>query len=222
MMPMPFSQAEPMLSEMFCAIQSEGSLAGVPAVFLVSVDGPARPVWGTKPRGAWKVDPSAALGRLLSEVRRSWYDYVVITGGEPLRVAGLPEFAAKLREFDHHVTVETSGGVYTDDFPCDLMSVNICLSSPSGKKKSANWPVFDRKILARIVERYPYQVKFYCSEVNPEWDEIKRICDECNVKRSNVFLIPTAASGKNLAAQLEWMEELSRVNGYRLSPRLIK
>ena len=53
-----------------------------------------------------------------------------------------------------------------------------------------------------------------------EWEETKGIVRECGVKRSDVFLIPTATKGKNFAAQMEWLEELSRVQGYRLSPRL--
>lgn len=210
----------PVLSETFCAIQGEGSLAGVPAVFLVSVDGAARPVWCRKPRGAWKVDWGVSLGGLVAEVRRCWYDYAVITGGEPLRVAGLADLAAKLREFEHHVTVETSGGVFVEGFPCDLMSVNIRVAATTGKKKKKEeLPSLDMGVLRKIVEQYPHQLKFHCGAAE-EWDEIRRIVNESNTKRSNVFLIPTATKAKELAAQLEWVEELSRVQGYRFSPRL--
>lgn len=213
--------AAPVLSEVFCAIQGEGSLAGTPAVFLVSVDGAARPVWSRAPRAAWKVEWGMSMGGLVAAVRRSWYDYAVITGGEPLRVEALPELAAKLREFEHHVTVETSGGVFVEGFPCDLMSVNIRVGDAAGKKKkkAAEWPAFDMDVLRKIVEHYPHQLKFHCGAAE-EWDEIKRIAGESNVKRSNVFLIPTATKAKELAAQMEWVEELSRVQGYRLAPRM--
>lgn len=208
-----------MLTEVFCAIQGEGSLAGVPAVFLTTVDGPALPVWCRKPRGKWKPEPGMPLGGLVAAVRRCWYDYVVITGGEPVRVAGLADYASRLREFEHHVTVETYGSVFAE-FPCDLMSVNIRLGAAAGKKKkkSADWPALKMNVLRRIVEHYPHQLKFHCSDP-AETDEIKRVAAESDVKRSNVFLIPTAVKEK-LEPQMEWLEELSRVQGYRLAPRL--
>ncbi|MBL8179317.1 MAG: hypothetical protein JNK48_31860 [Bryobacterales bacterium] len=218
---MPFlPPAPPVVSKMFSAIQAEGGLAGTPAVFLVSIDGPPRPVWCRQPRAESDVQ-AATLGGILSAVRRFWSDYAVITGGEPLRLDGMADFCAKLREFEHHVTVETSGAIFVENFPCDLMSVNIRLGAPaSSKKKSAPFPAFDIAAVRQIVEHYPHQLKFYCEDSAAEWNEIKRIAAEVNVKRSNVFLLPTASKGKNLAAQLEWIEELSRVQGYRFAPRL--
>ncbi|MBS1826617.1 MAG: hypothetical protein JST93_14980 [Acidobacteria bacterium] len=217
MMPIPLP---PMLTEVFCAIQGEGSLNGVPAVFLVTRDGPPLHVWSTKERAQWTPDFNIAISALLAGVRRSWYDFAVFTGGEPLRVSGLEMLAQKLRLFDHHVTVETSGSFFAEDFPCDLMSVNITLSSaPAGKKtKKPPQPGFDMDVLRKIVAHYPHQLKFHCTDAS-EWEEIRRIAGECDVKRSNVYLIPTAAKGKELASQMEWLEELSRVQGYRFAPR---
>lgn len=211
---------QPMLSEIFCAIQGEGSLTGVPAVFVVTIDGPARPVWSCKPRANWKAPAGLQMGTLVAAVRSCWYDYVVFTGGEPLRVAGLEAYAEKLRDFDHHVTVETSGSVFAE-FPCDLMSVNIRLQSSTIKRKAKApaWPVYDMDVLRRIVEHYPHQLKFYCNDLS-ELDEIKRVADESNVKRSNVFLIPAATKAKERQAQMEWVEEFSRVQGYRFAPHL--
>ncbi len=69
------------------------------------------------------------------------------------------------------------------------------------QSSSSSWPVRRRVALTRPTE------------------EIRRIAGECDVKRSNVYLIPTAAKGKELASQMEWLEELSRVQGYRFAPR---
>lgn len=218
MMPPPLP---PMLTDSFCAIQGEGGLAGVPAVFLITQDGPPLHVWSTKPRANWVPDRSLTLGGLIAAVRSCWYDYAVFTGGEPLRVVGLELLAGKLREFEHHVTVETSATHFVENFPCDLMSVNINLApAPAAKKSKKNQPpALDMDVLKKIVEHYPHQLKFHCTDPS-EWGEIKRIAEECDVKRSKVFLIPTASKAKNLASQMEWLEELSRVQGYRLAPRL--
>ncbi|MFN7932198.1 MAG: hypothetical protein U0R19_02665 [Bryobacteraceae bacterium] len=218
MMPFP---VPPMLTEVFCALQGEGSLAGVPAVFLVTHDGPPLHVWSAKPRASWHPDRNLALGGLVAAIRRSWYDFAVITGGEPFRVPGLETLAAKLREFEHHVTVESSGSAFVEGFPCDLVSVNIDLTPAPATKKSKKppKPAFDMDVLTSIVQHYPHQLKFHCTDPS-EWEEIKRIAAECDVKRSKVFLVPTATKAKDLAAQMEWLEELSRVQGYRLAPRI--
>ena len=222
-MPM-FMMPQPRLfAEVFCAIQGEGSLAGVPAVFLIADDAPLRPMWCREQRGKWKPDEGLALGSLVAAVRRCWYDYAVIAGGEPLTLPELDKITDRLRRFDHHVTVETPATVYAE-MPCDLMSISIELGTApaagkKGKKTSKSGLAHDPKVLRQLVEKYPYQIKFYCNDP-AEIPEIKRIVEDCGAKRSNVFLIAGAAKPKDRDAQMEWLNELSRVQGYRLGARV--
>ena len=51
-------------------------------------------------------------------MRRHWAGHVVVTGGEPMIAPEIVELTQKLKELEHHITIETAG-------PCSSRSSAI-------------------------------------------------------------------------------------------------
>jgi len=210
------------VSEIFYSVQAEGTLAGLPAAFVLTNDGPVRQTWcGTKEK-KWSPEPDTMFGSLLAKARGFWCDHVVVTGMEPLSVEGLDELTAGLKRFDHHVTVETSGSVFSE-VTCDLLSVNAILHNPTvapKKVKGAPAPLkYDIEVLRQLIGHYNYQLKFGVSD-RAEMEEVRNAVVEIGADRNRVLLLPAASSGKALSEQASWILEASRFFGYRYAPRL--
>jgi organic radical activating enzyme len=210
------------VSEIFYSVQAEGMLAGLPAAFLLTNDGPARQTWCGVKEKKWSPDPDTMFGSLLSKARTFWCDHAVISGLEPLAMEGLDELTAGLKRFDHHVTVETTGSVFSE-VPCDLLSININLHNPAvapKKVKGAAAPQkYELEVLRQLTGHYNYQLKFAVSD-RSEMEEIRNTAMEIGADRNRVLLSPAAASGKALNEQATWIIEASRFFGYRYAPRL--
>src|SRR5262249_35153661 len=145
--------------EIFYAIQGEGILAGVPSVFLRL--GQARCSWCTEPQGSWQPGFDPALGPLLTNVRKHWCGHAVLIGDEPLQHPVIEELTAGLREIEHHITIETSGAVYSK-VECDLMSISprLTTSTVPKKKGAVESLAYDLGALSELVKNYRHQIKF--------------------------------------------------------------
>lgn len=209
-----------MIAEMFYSIQGEGILAGMPSAFVCLQDGPPRPTWCQPPRSRWKPEEEVMLGALLGNVRREWYGYAVISGGEPLHEPELAIFTDGLRRIEHHSTIETSGSVFVE-LPCDLMSINVRLRNPAQPRKWKDFePLpYDVEVLRQLIGSYDYQLKFEVSD-RADMEEVVNLVRELGAERSKVLLLPTATKPKELKEQKAWVLEASGFFGYRYAPRL--
>src|SRR5687767_8465136 len=116
------------IAEIFCSIQGEGRLAGVPAAFIRTTGCNLRCTWCDTPYTSWKPEgKKLSVETILREVRKYACRYVVLTGGEPLLVPDLPELTDRLRRDGHHTTVETAATVFRT-IACDLVSMSPKLS----------------------------------------------------------------------------------------------
>ena len=224
------------INELFHSLQGEGTLAGVPSVF-VRTSGCNLRCWfcdsyhtSWEPTHAW-----LGLEEILSEIESHDADHVVLTGGEPLLHE---ESVALLEELDdrgYHTTVETNGTIYRDA-PIDLASVSPKLESstptpdrdPNG---DGEWEArhendrIDLEALARLVEDYEIQLKFVVTDGDdmPEILELLtdlRAAADAPIRDDDVLLMPEGATRERLAETRTRVAELAMEHGFRYTPRL--
>lgn len=200
-------------------------MAGVPSVFVRLAGCPLRCRW-CDTKYAWS--ESAGTGYTAEQVTEKVESYrtshIVITGGEPMTNAELPDLLNALTGLGLHISIETSGIKFVPDLPCDLMSISPKLANSTPAEPdlaTAHEKMrFDLSALQQLTDNYRYQLKFVVD--NP--DDIDQI-EEClvnlkNVNRGNVFLMPQAERLDEYLAKSKMTAELCKQTGLRFSPRL--
>jgi 7-carboxy-7-deazaguanine synthase len=165
------------------------------------------------------------FGPILSNVRRHWSGYVVVTGGEPMIVPEIIELTQKLKEIEHHITIETAGTVF-QPVECDLMSISPKLAnSTPWDEDDGRWaPQHERtryqpEILKELIHRYPYQLKFVVSGPD-DVPEVKAVVEEVGADRQRVLLMPEGRDRRTLMERSQWLVEVCKTLNYRFCPRL--
>src|ERR1700690_3084244 len=102
------------IAEIFYSIQGEGSLIGVPSVFVRTSGCNLRCSWCDTPYASWRPEGEELA---TDEILRRAGEYaaarhVVLTGGEPMIAPGIVELSRRLRERGLHITFETAGTVH--------------------------------------------------------------------------------------------------------------
>jgi 7-carboxy-7-deazaguanine synthase len=149
---------------------------------------------------------------------------VVITGGEPMTNADLPQLVQELKAAGKHITIETAGISYIPDMPCDLMSISPKLSN--SVPDEAKWAAIhkdsrlDLAVLAELIDNYNYQLKFVVdSEADlPEIEET--IIKLGSVDPEKIMLMPQAATRDELLAKSPVVADLCKRTGFAFSQRL--
>ncbi|WP_435349043.1 7-carboxy-7-deazaguanine synthase QueE [Haloarchaeobius sp. HRN-SO-5] len=225
------------INELFYSLQGEGTLAGVPSVF-VRTSGCNLRCWfcdsyhtSWEPTHAWM-----SVDAVLDEVTAyEQAEHVVVTGGEPLLHDGVVALLDALDERGYHCTVETNGTIYRDA-PIDLASVSPKLRNstptperdPAGDGEWADRHEADRvdlSALVDIVETYETQLKFVVTGPD-DLPEVEALLDRVRdaaavaVPDDAVLLMPEGATRDRLAETRETVAELALAHGYRYTPRL--
>src|SRR5207253_4132289 len=95
------------IAELFYSLQGEGSLVGVPSVFIRTSGCNLRCSWCDTPYTSWKPEgEECPLDAILSPVASYPARHVVVTGGEPMIAPGIVELTERLRARGLHITVE--------------------------------------------------------------------------------------------------------------------
>ena len=225
------------INELFYSMQGEGELAGVPSVF-VRTSGCNLRCWfcdsyhtSWEPTHAW-MGTEEIIEEVATYVKA---DHVVITGGEPLIHEETTNLIDTLASRDYHITVETNGTICRDT-AIDLASISPKLSSstPTASKDpkgDGEWNEeheerrIDMTALARLVENYPFQLKFVVTS-SADIEELNNIVERmrqqtsARVRNQDVLLMPEGQTEAEIAQKRAQVADLAMEHGYRYTPRL--
>ncbi len=211
------------ISEIFYSIQGEGTLAGVPSVFVRTSGCNLRCVWCDTPYTSWEPEgEERSIDSIVEEVNRFGASHVVLTGGEPMIAPEVDELTHRL---GGHLTIETAGTVDAQ-VRCDLMSISpkLANSTPHARAGGRWAQQHDRlryqpEILKRLIQLYPYQLKFVMVEPG-DLAQVRAIVEEIGAAKSRVLLMAEGIDAGGLAERGRWLAEVSKREGFRFTPRL--
>lgn len=211
------------IAELFYSIQGEGSLVGVPAVFIRTSGCNLRCAWCDTPYTSWEPEGAdLTLDRILDEVRAHPARHVVVTGGEPMIAPEVIPLTERLRAQGFHITIETAGTVF-QPVACDLMSISpkLANSTPGDGRWAAQ---HDRlriqpDVLLELMGRYEYQLKFVV-EKPADLEEVRALIAVLQADRERVILMPEGTNRERLRERAVWLAEICKEESFRFSPRL--
>ncbi len=214
------------ISEIFYSLQGEGTLLGVPSVFVRTSGCNLRCVWCDTPYTSWQPEgDEKSIAQIVTAVRAFGCSHVVVTGGEPMIAPGIADLTIALANSSHHITIETAGTVAAP-VACDLMSISPKLANSTPlERDGGRWAAqHDRvryapRVLRRLMSEYPHQLKFVVT--GPEdLAEIHRLVEELRADRARVLLMPEGRDETLLRERSQWLAEVCKQTGYRFTPRL--
>lgn len=219
------------ISEIFYSVQGEGSLTGLPSVFVRSSGCNLRCAWCDTPYASWSPEgPEMSQEEILAEVLQHPAHHVVVTGGEPMVAKGIHELIHTLQEQGKHVTIETAGTVSPASLKVDLASLSpkLANSTPSLQKAGAAWVQrheqtrLQPSVLKEWLETSAdYQLKFVIS-TEADLHEAQAIITSIGiaVQPEKILLMPEGTSMEVMRTRYPLLIEACLKHGYRLSPRL--
>ncbi|HXB71412.1 MAG TPA: 7-carboxy-7-deazaguanine synthase QueE [Candidatus Acidoferrales bacterium] len=211
------------IAELFYSIQGEGSLAGVPSVFIRTSGCNLRCGWCDTPYTSWLPEGTElTLDQILDEVKAHPARHVVVTGGEPMIAPEIIPLTERLHGLGLHITIETAGTVF-HPVACHLMSISPKLSNstPDDPRWAAQ---HDRlriqpAMLAQLMARYDYQLKFVIEKPD-DLAEVRCLVADLKADRGRVILMPEGIDRERLRQRAIWLAEICKEEGFRFSPRL--
>jgi 7-carboxy-7-deazaguanine synthase len=211
------------IAEIFYSVQGEGSLVGIPSVFVRTSGCNLRCAWCDTPYTSWNpegedlgVDEIVTRTAVFPAAR-----HVVLTGGEPMIAPGIAELAGRLRERGIHITIETAGTVFAE-LACDLMSISpkLANSTPEGAFRKQHERLRRQPdVLRRLMATYDYQLKFVIAE-EEDIGEVDALVADLRAPAGNVILMPEGVRADVLHERGVWIAEICKERGYRFTPRL--
>jgi 7-carboxy-7-deazaguanine synthase len=207
------------IAELFYSVQGEGTLVGVPSVFVRTSGCNLRCAWCDTPYTSWQPEgDERAVDSIVNEVDSFGANHVVVTGGEPMIAPEIGELTRRLRG---HLTIETAGTVDAD-VRCDLMSISpkLANSTPEGRFAAQHERLRKQPaVLRSLIQRFAYQLKFVVVS-EADLDEIHSLIKETGADAERVVLMPEGIDPAVLAERGRWLVEICKREGYRYSPRL--
>jgi len=216
--------------EIYQSKQGEGILTGQASVFVRFLGCPLHCRFCDTPYARYNAEDSVIGADLTPEelvgrVLLLDLPHVVLTGGEPMFASEIAEFTQLLKEFDYHITIETSGTIF-QPVSCDLMSISPKLRNTIPFDEDlAVIQEHDRKrskpdIVQQLILQYNYQLKFVidAEEDLPAVEEYLTLLH--GVVPNRVLLMPQATDVETMYQKGKWIEPFCVTRGYRYSPRM--
>jgi 7-carboxy-7-deazaguanine synthase len=210
------------IAEIFYSIQGEGSLIGVPSVFVRTSGCNLRCSWCDTPYTSWHPEgEQCSLDTILERVAGYPAHHVVVTGGEPMIAPEIVPLTERLRDHKLHITIETAGTVFAP-VACDLMSISpkLANSTPEGPWAAQHERTrIQPEVMRRLISEYPYQLKFVVARPE-DLDEVRQLLELFGADRSAVILMPEGVEASVLQERSVWLAEICKREAFRFSPRL--
>ena len=211
------------VAEIFYSVQGEGSLVGVPSVFVRTSGCNLRCVWCDTPYTSWNPEGEhLTLDEIIARaVEYPAARHVVLTGGEPMIAPGIVELSIDFRRRGYHITIETAGTVFAP-VACDLMSISpkLANSTPEGPFRAQHERLRrNPETLRQLISQFDYQLKFVIAEES-DLDEVREMVAEIKAPAGKIILMPEGVDEKKLSGRGAMVAELCKRFGYRFSPRL--
>jgi 7-carboxy-7-deazaguanine synthase len=210
------------IAEIFYSIQGEGSLVGVPSVFVRTSGCNLRCSWCDTPYTSWQPEgDERTLEAIEAEVASHTARHVVITGGEPMIAPQIVLLTEMLRARGLHITIETAGTVFAP-VACDLMSISpkLANSTPEGRWATQHERLrIQPEVLKQLMATYDHQLKFVIAQPG-DMAEVEALLATIGADRSKVILMPEGTDAGVLRERGVWLAEICKREGFRFSPRL--
>jgi 7-carboxy-7-deazaguanine synthase len=214
------------IAELFYSVQGEGMLIGTPCVFIRSSGCNLRCWWCDTPYTSWQPEgEDLAIEAIVGYVTAHSTGYVVVTGGEPMIAPEIAALTGALKRAGQHITIETAGTVHAP-VACDLMSISPKLAnSVPWERDRGRWAKRHERlriqpaVLRRLMESYPYQLKFVVAAPH-DLSEIQALVRDLGAATSRVVLMPEGTDRETLRRRGQWLAEICKREGFRFSPRL--
>ena len=214
------------ISEIFYSVQGEGSLLGIPSVFVRTSGCNLRCHWCDTPYASWNPEGNdQTIDQIVAAVASHGARHVVLTGGEPMIAPQLPELSRRLHDAGFHITIETAGTVLAP-VCCSLMSISPKLANSTPlERDGGRWAAqhdrlrYQPEILSQLMHQYEYQLKFVVSAPE-DLPEIQTLCRQHAVPTDRVILMPEGIRRDTMAERSSWLVEICKDTGFRFSPRL--
>ncbi len=210
------------IAEIFYSIQGEGSLVGVPSIFVRTSGCNLRCSWCDTPYTSWNPEGDDwTLDRIVAAVDAYPARNVVVTGGEPMIAREIVDLTTRLRDSGRHITIETAGTVFAP-VACDLMSISpkLANSTPAGEWAERHERLrIQPDMLRRLMAAYDYQLKFVIARPE-DLSEVRQLVRMLAADAGRVILMPEGTDAAVLRERAVWLAELCKREGFRFSPRL--
>src|SRR5579863_4418162 len=211
------------IAEIFYSLQGEGTLVGVPSVFIRTSGCNLRCTWCDTPYTSWSPEGrDMSVAQIVEQARGYGASHAVVTGGEPMIVDSVAELT---RELNMHITVETAGTVY-QNVKCDLMSISPKLANSTPQKRDGGrWAAqhdrlrYQPEVLKRLMGEYEYQLKFVVAAPE-DLEEIENILKDTGADRRRVVLMPEGTDTETLRDRGRWLADICKREKFRYGPRL--
>jgi 7-carboxy-7-deazaguanine synthase len=210
------------IAELFYSLQGEGSLVGVPSVFVRTSGCNLRCAWCDTPYTSWQPEGAEmAIDEIAAQVQVYPARHVVVTGGEPMIAPEIVVLTERLHGLGMHITIETAGTVF-QPVECDLMSISpkLANSTPEGPHAAQHERRrIQKNVLTELMARYDYQLKFVIAKPE-DMDEARGLVAALRAPRERVVLMPEGTDAARLRERALWLAEICKEEGFRFSPRL--
>ena len=215
------------IAEIFFSIQGEGTLAGVPSVFVRTSGCNLKCGWCDSEYTSWKPEGTRlTVAEIVERVAAYPAKHVVVTGGEPLIAEEIEALCTALRARNYHITIETAATVFKP-VACDLASLSPKLSNSTPRQREGGrFAAHHDKLRLRpdviraFMRHCEYQLKFVIDEPG-DVDEVGAILAQLpEVDRGRVLLMPQGVTREELAKRGPWLADVCKEHGFRYCPRL--
>ena len=179
------------ITEIFCSLQGESSLVGLPTVFVRLTGCPLRCGY-CDTTYAFKGGETLELDTILEQVAAFGVEHVTVTGGEPLAQTSCHAFLVALCDAGYRVSLETSGALDIADVDERVKRVMDIKTPSSGE--------VDRNLWSNLKLLVPYdEVKFVIGDRDDyEWSKgilsEHSLASRCGVLFSPVYGVQEAGT----------------------------